>query len=240
MSDMRVYSAVLGLAFASGPALASTDAAADGYAARGYDAACCSSTWTGFYVGVNGGYGWSDHSDKFAVPPVFQGIDPQGGFGGGQIGYNWQSANFVFGVEADIQGSGISDHITFLGVPFDSRLDYFGSVRGRLGYTFGPSLLYVTGGFAYGGIKNEVDALGVSFVSDHTTTGFTVGGGWEYKFARAWSLKAEYQFIDLGRNDPQFTTGGTTFRICDFGAKCEDDTFHTIRIGLNYQFGDRY
>jgi hypothetical protein len=74
---MRVYSAVLGLAFASGPALASTDAAADGYAARGYDAACCSSTWTGFYVGVNGGYGWSDHSDKFAVPPYSRALIPR-------------------------------------------------------------------------------------------------------------------------------------------------------------------
>src|SRR5579864_4625414 len=59
-------------------------------------------TWAGFYIGVNGGYAWSDHSDKFAVAP-FTGLDPQGGFGGGQIGYNWQSANFVFGVEADIQ-----------------------------------------------------------------------------------------------------------------------------------------
>src|SRR5262249_48974746 len=70
--------------------------------------AYASVNWAGWYAGVNGGYGWSEHSDKFAISVVgFKGIDPHGGFGGGQIGYNWQSGYVVFGVEADIQGAAI-------------------------------------------------------------------------------------------------------------------------------------
>jgi outer membrane immunogenic protein len=121
-------------------------------------------------------------------------------------------------VEADIQGAGVEDKaIDGAGNHFKSSLDYFGTIRGRLGYASGPSLVFATGGFAYGGIKNE------------TATGFTVGGGWEYMFNPAWSAKVEYQFIDLGRNDPAFAGGS----ICS-AAKCEDDAFHTVRAGINY------
>jgi outer membrane immunogenic protein len=195
--------------------------------------------WSGFYLGANGGWAWRDQNDVFAVTP-FPGLrNVDGGFGGGQIGYNWQSGHFVLGVEADIQGAGIEEKTTFLGVDFKSGLDWFGTVRGRLGYAFGPSLLYATGGFAYGGVTNEVDILTVlSFKNTGTATGYTIGGGYEYKFARAWSLKAEYQYINLGRNDPEFS--GVS--ICSFpGITCRDDAYHTVRLGLNYSFGaDRY
>jgi outer membrane immunogenic protein len=197
-------------------------------------------SWTGFYAGVNSGYGWSDHSDKFAVPPGFGGINPQGGFGGGQIGYNWQGAWFgpsvVLGIEADIEGSGIEDKTIVQGIGFKSNLDWFGTVRGRLGYTFGPSLLYATGGFAFGGIDNEIGA-GAHFAKNSTTaTGYTVGGGWEYKLTPAWSLKAEYQLINLGRNDPV----GVNICTSGGGLKCEDDAFHTLRVGVNYHFLPTY
>src|SRR5215469_4641385 len=106
-------------------------------------------SWAGFYAGVNGGYGWSEHSDVLAGPG-FRGLSPSGGFGGGQIGYNWQGVldpRIVLGIEADIQGAGINDNKFFGPRPpilrvfsdFESRLDYFGTVRGRLGYAFGPS-----------------------------------------------------------------------------------------------------
>jgi outer membrane immunogenic protein len=191
-------------------------------------------SWAGFYAGVNGGGAWSDQSDKFAfAPTAFGGISPSGGFGGGQIGYNWQGIwhpNLVLGAEADIQGAGIDDKATDVqgnvGLhTVKSSLDFFGTVRGRLGYASGPSLVYATGGFAYGGIKNKVDGN----ESSGTATGFAVGGGWEYKFNPAWSAKVEYQFIDLGRNDPP--SGGRP--VCSF-LKCEDDAFHTVRAGLNY------
>jgi outer membrane immunogenic protein len=199
-------------------------------------------TWAGFYIGLNGGGAWSDQSDKLAIAPRgFGGLSPSGGFGGGQIGYNWQGflhPHLVLGVEADIQGAGVDGQaIDKDGVAFLSSLDYFGTVRGRLGYAFGPSLLYATGGFAYGGIKNDVfpAVTGVlPFIFNGTATGFTVGGGWEYKVSPAWSVKAEYQFIDLGRNDPVSATPHLGSACPLQVPKCEDDAFHTVRIGLNY------
>jgi outer membrane immunogenic protein len=186
--------------------------------------------WSGFYAGVNGGGAASDQSDKFAfIPTGFGGLSPSGGFGGGQIGYNWQGfrhPNLVLGVEADIQGAGIADRATDAAHDvFKSSLDYFGTIRARVGYAFGPSFFYATGGFAYGGLQNEVSGFKFSDIA----TGFTVGGGAEFMFSPAWSAKFEYQFIDFGRNDPAFA--GVS--ICGF-VKCEDDAFHTIRVGVNY------
>ncbi len=211
--------------------------------AGGYKDAPVVQSWAGFYAGVNGGYAWSDHSDKFALASSgFPGIDPKGGFGGGQIGYNWQGVwhpHLVLGVEADIQGAGVEDKATdAIGNVFKSRLDYFGTVRGRVGYAFGPSLIYATGGFAYGGIRNDAISVGpIPFSFSGTATGFAAGGGWEYQFSPAWSLKAEYQFIDLGRNDPRNPVFGSA---CPFGPKCEEDAFHTVRAGINYHFGSGY
>jgi outer membrane immunogenic protein len=122
------------------------------------------------------------------------------------------------------------------GVLFESsHLDYFGTVRGRLGYAFGSTLLYGTGGFAYGKLHDDICCLARTF--DGTVTGYVVGGGLEYKFNPAWSLKAEYQYINFGRNDA--TLAGVS--VCTLtGVKCEDDAFHTVRIGLNYHFGTGY
>jgi outer membrane immunogenic protein len=196
-------------------------------------------SWAGFYIGVNGGYGWSNHSDKFALSGTgFNGIDAQGGFGGGQIGYNWQSGNFVFGVEADIQGSGIEDKRTDAsGNIFKSNLDYFGTIRAPLGHAFGPSLLYATGGFAYGGVENHAISGGVAdFKFSETAIGHEVGAGYEYKFNPAWSVTAEYEFVGLRRNDP--VLAGVS--ACTLGPKCEADSFQTARAGLNYHFGSGY
>jgi len=98
--------------------------------------------WTGFYVGGHGGYGWADDAN----------LSPKGWFGGGQVGYNWQYApNWVFGVEADISGSDISE-TNLAGAPLvSSKINYFGTARGRLGYTVDRVMVYGTGGLAFGG-----------------------------------------------------------------------------------------
>ncbi len=86
-----------------------------------------------------------------------------------------------------------------------SELDWFGTVRGRIGYAFDTSLVYFTGGFAYGGLDNQIDIDHLEYwryQNDGTATGYVLGGGYEYKFSLAWSVKAEYQYINLGRNDP--------------------------------------
>ena len=107
--------------------------------------------WSGFYIGVNGGYGWTANDGPLA---------PEGGFGGGQIGYNWQGlfgySPWVIGIEADIQGAGISDSVSDVLGSQENSLNWFGTVRGRIGYAAGPALIYATGGFAYG----EVQAKG--------------------------------------------------------------------------------
>ncbi len=163
-------------------------------------------TWTGIYVGVNGGYAWSETSDQLATGP-FGGLAPEGGFGGGQIGYNVQRDRIVFGIEADIQGAGISASGSDAGLDqFKSELDYFGTVRGRLGYAFDRTLVYATGGLAYGEVKNSAvqAATGDNYSIDKTAVGYVLGGGVEYKIGGAWSVKGEYQYINLGKNDPTF------------------------------------
>jgi outer membrane immunogenic protein len=254
--------ALLAFTLTSVAALASANAA-DMYITGpagpgGYKDAPHVASWAGFYAGVNGGYGWS--ASNGLVDPddhvCFRGVSPSGGFGGGQIGYNWQglwNPNLVLGLEADIQGGGIdekkSEGASFFSFESEnSRLDYFGTVRGRLGYAFGSSLLYATGGFAYGGLHNEFDGVVASknglvlleWKNNGTATGYVAGGGYEYKFNPAWSLKAEYQYIDLGRNDmTHFFSPGHVVSIC-FDDTCKNDAFHTVRAGLNYHFGTAY
>jgi outer membrane immunogenic protein len=252
---MKMYRiGLLAITLTSAAALASANAA-DMYrapepVAGGYKDVPVAS-WTGFYAGVNGGGAWSEFSDQlanFANVGAFSGLKPSGGFGGGQIGYNWQGVwhpHLVLGVEADIQGAGIEDKATFvpsspplITAVSESRVDWFGTVRGRLGYAFDGALAYATGGFAYGHVHNsQADSRGVTFLFDGTATGYAVGGGLEYKLSPAWSVKTEYQFIDLGKNDPISATQGS---FTAFNTKLEDDAFHTVRAGLNYHIGSGY
>ncbi|MEK4034732.1 outer membrane beta-barrel protein [Methylocystis sp. IM3] len=203
-----------------------------------------------------------------------------GGFiGGGQIGYNWQFYNnFVVGLEADIQGiAGNSGSRTVAnGVTVGAlgglraadgyaslttargSLDYLGTVRGRLGWLFTPTLLvYGTGGLAYGGVTlnaaTVVTTTGVSpwalaqpasFGSvnfSNTQVGWTAGGGLEWMFMPNWSAKVEYLYYDLGTvtqnfalvaSDPVAPTGNALF-----GGQVRGRlNGNIVRAGLNYHF----
>jgi outer membrane immunogenic protein len=223
-------------------------------------------TWTGFYVGVNGGYGWSAGSTDLSftgsdnngvdAPNVHgnKSLDPSGGFGGGQIGYNWQHDRIVFGVEADIQGAGINDNASQTltnasGVVFSgaakSELDWFGTVRGRLGYSFDRALVYFTGGLAFGGVKDRlslaaIDGLPGTTVlttKNDTQTGYVLGGGLEYALSPAWSVKAEYQYINLGSEKLSAVADGEDKNT---GSVNVDHSYHTVRVGLNYHIHQDY
>jgi outer membrane immunogenic protein len=187
-------------------------------------------TWAGFYLGVNGGYGWGGGADTFTDGvDTFTRAKPEGGFGGGQIGYNFQSGSFVYGVETDFQGGDITGSVTGDGYTSRERMDWFGTARGRLGLSFGQTLVYGTGGFAYGDVKQHAVVGPNAFDNVGTRTGYTVGGGLEFKLTPAWSLKAEYQYLDFGSEKLSDGAGNLTNDL--------DTNFHTARIGLNYRFG---
>lgn len=224
-------------------------------------------SWTGFYGGVNIGGAWTDSTDVtgFEVGPGgftgaawrVSGSDAAGIVGGGQLGYNYQFNSFVVGIETDFQGSSLTGSGRALGSPLtgtaifpfvtlNRTIDWFGTVRGRVGYSVLPTLLvYGTGGFAYGGTTSSftvafTDAFTAFDAESDTRTGWTAGGGLEYAFWPNWSAKVEYLFVSLdhGRrfNTPEFGPGPLgfgAFRAHQTGVRNE---FHTVRAGVNYHF----
>lgn len=185
--------------------------------------------WTGFYAGVHGGYGWSDE-----VTVGLTGIgsvtgstsELKGGFGGGQIGYNWQLApSWVWGIEADAAGASIKwGGDDGAGTSVETKIRSLGSVTGRLGYAADNLLLYVKGGWGWADNRVSLAQVGVGAVSDSKFhSGWTVGAGLEYGFAPAWSAKIEYQYYDLNTK--------SYFNVVDLGA-----SLHTVKGGINYHF----
>jgi len=184
--------------------------------------------WTGFYVGLNAGYGWARTDDIAAGVSA----NPRGFVGGGQIGYNWQVNQVVFGLEADFQGSGQRESASgVLPAPFGfttvtDRVRYFGTIRGRVGYAWDRALLYVTGGYAYQNIGIDVTAAGGSASSSTTKGGYTLGGGLEYAFAGPWTAGLEYLYLDSG-------TTTTTLFGAPFQSRVRNNV---LRAKVNYRF----
>jgi outer membrane immunogenic protein len=189
--------------------------------------------WSGFYVGGNVGYGWGDGSGTVTTATGTGPISGNGDgiIGGGQIGYNWQNGSFVFGVEADFQGSGVSGGFT--GTPpatvitGTQRTPWFGTIRGRLGYAVNNWMFYVTGGGAYA--KSEVSGNSTAtgpFNASTTAWTYTVGAGIEAFVAPKWSVKAEYLY--MGTPDSAPTVAGN--------AVSGSTNSNIIRVGANYHF----
>ena len=223
--------------------------------------------WTGWRAGVNGG-GAFDPGQTVGVNETSSGapfisgswpgfgtfgsLKPSGSFGGGQIGYNWQTGSWVLGIEGDIQGASVQDTQSVTISPYISapngitvatsdKLSWFGTVRGRVGWAADRWLLYATAGFGVGGIRyasNMVDTFGFSAVNSVNTTrgGYVVGGGVEYAFQQNWSVKLAYQFLDLGSatfNSVEFSAGAPTLLVLSNNVKFD---YQTVRVGLNFKF----
>jgi outer membrane immunogenic protein len=246
-------------------------------------------SWTGVYVGANAGYGWGNASgDTVSGDPASalflsqtfsssfaSSFRQSGGFVGAQAGYNWQfSGNWVGGFEADLQAAhiaGSNSNVVFLNpgsfgtsFPFDlnaeRNLEWFGTVRGRLGVLATPNLLvYGTAGLAYGktetsgsvvlangtvaytaggfGFKCSGPATCYAGSGSQTSTGWAAGAGFEDRLSRNLTAKLEYLHVDLGGqtltlNSPLPSTSGVSV-----GHVFNREQVDIIRFGLNYQFG---
>jgi outer membrane immunogenic protein len=225
--------------------------------------------WTGFYVGGNVGYSWGRSSDNSfftndAGTTLFASSGSSnldGVVGGGQFGYNWQVQSWVWGFEADIQGTGErgSRDVTCpigactppivgaavvpgpaVPVTLSQKIDWFGTVRARGGILVTPKvLLYATGGLAYGDVNTSetIGVAGFGFSNTDTRVGYTVGAGIEGMIGGNWTAKLEYLYVDLGRTSGSFATtipalgGGTLTSF--YSSRITDNV---LRVGLNYKF----
>jgi outer membrane immunogenic protein len=181
-------------------------------------------TWSGFYLGLNGGGALGRSFWDSAGP-----FDISGGVVGGTIGYNYQIGPAVIGAEGDIDWSSISGSTTNPGCPAGCTTgdSWLSTVRARLGYAADRFMPYVTGGAAFGNINASTPGLAGGSA---TNAGWTAGAGLEFAIAGHWSAKAEYLYVDLGR----FNCDAG----CSAGAAVDNVSFHTnlIRGGINYRF----
>lgn len=244
-------------------------------------------SWTGFYIGGNGGYGWKDPTVAFtpndhnansascggvygSTCPAPASFGIGGALGGLQAGYNWQvNQAWLIGVEADfdwshIDGQGTSNFLIAPGVfppgtsnfVVNQNVEWFGTVRGRLGWTpMNQTLLYGTAGLAYGHVSENValnsttgnNLSGPTFGffcttgancfvgnSSRTATGWTVGGGVEYAVWQNLSVKAELLYVDLGGGDTVRVTAVNGGSLGCAGLACTPSSFSAAFSRLDF------
>jgi outer membrane immunogenic protein len=194
--------------------------------------------WSGPYVGVQGGYGWQSNNDideiTTATGVLINQIprDDKGYFGGLHAGYNFANGSFVYGIESDLEYSGIeSDGFDGLGNHLDKSIDWLGSLRARAGVTVDRALLYVTGGLAAGLVDMEAREDGVTSISESELAfGWTAGAGVEFAITDSLSANVEYRYTDLAdtENTGTIFNGGFTYE--------HENRFQAVRAGLSWHF----
>jgi outer membrane immunogenic protein len=236
-------------------------------------------TWTGLYLGAHAGWGWAKNTNGNAssfdpggfVPgelflPAAYDLKANGPLFGGQLGYNWQNGNLVFGIEGDISGTGLdgfqSQPLTNGpavgalaglngGLSFMRQdVEWLASIRGRFGYAWGPTLLYVTGGAAWSRVNYTAAAVpGISAIGccsdsanfSETRSGWTIGAGYEAMITSNWSVRGEYLYYKFD-GGPTMTVPVVWPGAPGFGSATYafgDLDIHTLRLGVNYKFGQR-
>ena len=229
--------------------------------------------WSGLYGGAHIGGAWSElkttdldsywhDSSTFGATDPFRGLgsletkqSPNGVFGGGTIGYNMQRGGVVFGIEADFGAMDLNGNKRITNPTVINGDDetafahistgFYGDLTGRLGWAWGPWLLYGKGGFAVLEAKTYVNELDPkehigSPAFDDTRVGWTAGGGVEYLWNPAWSVKVEYQFFDFGTSssslyaNPGAGDDGGNAHTWSFN---HDLTINTVKVGINYHLG---
>jgi outer membrane immunogenic protein len=229
-------------------------------------------TWAGWYVGANAG--WIGSADDMvtntgtdtggaglgaalaanAIPGAVS-LRYNGFLGGAQLGYNWQTGSWVYGLEADVDGSTAKAAAVFPGgagsVPitttYSRELDSLATIRGRIGFTVAPTfLVYGTGGFGIDHTNTGTSAVApaasppieseptANITSSYIWASWTAGGGVEWLFAPQWSVKAEYLYVDHPHSDNQltYTYGANTSTL----TSTFHDSSNIVRAGVNYHF----
>ena len=210
-------------------------------------------SWAGFYIGANAGADWSHNCwnlNNVAGVPV---APTQGegchngtsGLVGGQIGYRWQAANWVFGLEAqgdwtDLNSSNVSTAALATGIVNNTKTDAIGLFTGQVGYAWGNVLWYVKGGAAlthnkYTGTSTGLFAPAGTVMdsANETRWGGAVGTGVEFGFAPNWSVAVEYDHLFMGKRD--ITFGATPLALARTDNIKQDVDLATVRV--NYRFG---
>ncbi|WP_375313245.1 outer membrane protein [Bradyrhizobium sp. A5] len=221
--------------------------------------------WSGFYIGVNGGYAWNNASDVAvsgtplitvsqpgAVPFAVGGLRPEGYLVGGQVGWNYQFGAGLIGIEADFDFADIKDSRnvdlppvgTNVRTSASEKIDFFGTVRGRLGGIVSQRLLlFVTGGLAYANVKDSANineffnapVPARQFIGNASGLryGWTLGAGAEWAVAKSWTVKGEYLYYDLGSRT---ITGAQTNPVgADFATYQFLTRGNIVKAGLNYK-----
>jgi len=178
-------------------------------------------TWTGGYIGLQGGYLWTDGELSDGTDLSSDSFD--GGLFGAYAGYMWQSGNFVFGGEADINGTWNDENIVTPSFDVDVGTDFLASIRGTVGYAWDRTLLFGTGGVAFTKVSVDGTVAGIAFDDDETMTGWTIGGGMQYAFTDNWIGRAEYRYYGFGSDSIGFLDN-------------VDMRQQTVTVGLGYKF----
>jgi outer membrane immunogenic protein len=227
-------------------------------------------SWTGFYLGAHAGYSFSNNGNTTTVgTPAFVGLGStltpsslntksNGFIGGAQAGYNFQAGNLVYGIEADISyidrkktASSRSTALVLgsnLTTTASSKLDYLGTLRGRVGFTpVERMLVFATGGLAFGGVNttgrvvaDAAPTLEWNGSKSNAKVGFALGAGAEYALTDNISLKAEYLYYNLGKQTTS-ANGNVNVRSTaalngiDYVSRTKTEG-SIVRAGANYKF----
>jgi outer membrane immunogenic protein len=206
--------------------------------------------WSGYYVGVFGGYGYGNHNLNNANGPAgfanfTENYSSEGALGGIEAGYNYQTGNIVLGVEGDYSWSDIKGNNNFGSTDAfgnassdATNLRWSGTLRGRGGIAVDRLLLFFTGGWAYGDLRHtNTDTVTGVDQFDNNRSGLTAGGGLAYAITNNVIGKIEYRYYDFGTYArPGGTTGLTpngqlTYKVAN--------TYSDVLLGVDFKFGGR-
>jgi outer membrane immunogenic protein len=205
------------------------------------------SNWEGFYIGVHGGAGRLNASqhhfneDGVCFEASTCVLNASGAVFGAQVGYNWQSRYTVYGIEADWSHTSFDNTQTLNALTaavIESKVSWLASVRGRMGLAIEDTMIYVTGGVAFGGTRsgwaggyNSTNTVCCDLQSG-TRTGWVAGVGAEHMVMKNWTVRAEGLYYDLGRQQQTFAVAGSVN-----GYKTEfSHEVMVARVGLNYKW----